>query len=163
MLPKYQSILVPSDLTPNSANAFKHAVMLARQHDAKIYLLHVVAQIDNAMRGYMATVLGDERLKDFEQKNEQQALIELKKELDDFAREELADYPEDLARFAGTEVLIGNPVIKIIEVARRMSVDVIVMGTHSKGPLEHAFLGSTAERVINKAIRPVFLVPLPKR
>jgi nucleotide-binding universal stress UspA family protein len=36
------------------------------------------------------------------------------------------------------------------------------MGTHSKGALEHALLGSVAEKVLHKTTRPVFVVPLPK-
>jgi nucleotide-binding universal stress UspA family protein len=36
------------------------------------------------------------------------------------------------------------------------------MGTHGKGVLEHAFLGSVAEKVLRKARKPVFIIPLPE-
>ena len=86
----------------------------------------------------------------------------MKQELDVFAKKELEHFPEDLARFSGTEVVIGHPVIKILETANRLDVDLIVMGTHGKGAIEHAFLGSVAEKVLKKSTRPVFVVPLPK-
>jgi len=35
------------------------------------------------------------------------------------------------------------------------------MGTHSKGPLAHAFLGSVAEKVLNRIKIPVFIIPIP--
>lgn len=162
MLPAYKAILVPTDLSHNSANAFKHAVMLARQNGAQIHLLHVVQQVDSAMRGYISAVMGDARLEEFEVKHQQDAQVILKKELDKFAKDELAAFPDDLARFAGAEVLIGDPVVKILEQANQLNVDVIVMGAHSKGALEHAFLGSVTERVLKKANRPVFVVPLKK-
>ncbi len=162
MLPIYKRILVATDFTPNSDNAFKHAVMLARQHQAKIHLLHIVPQVDSSMRSYLSSVIGQEKLEELEAKNAAEARAELKKELDDFAQRELINHPDDLARFAGSEVVNGNPVLKIIEAADRLEADVIVMGTHSKGVLEHAFLGSVAEKVLQKAHCPVFVIPLPK-
>ena len=162
MLPFYKKILVTSDLTPNSEFAFKHAVMLGRRNDAKIYLLHVLPQVDASMRNYLSTMVGESRMEEFEQDNMELAKNKLRQNLDDFAKKELADFPEDLVRFAGAEVVIGHPDIKILETANRLDVDLIVMGTHGKGLIEHAFLGSVAEKVLKKSTRPVFVIPLPK-
>jgi len=41
-----------------------------------------------------------------------------------------------------------------------LSADLIVMGTHGKGALRYAFLGSVAEKVLRKTLRPVLIVPL---
>ena len=162
MLPFYNKILVTTDLTPNSEFAFKHAVMLGRRNDAKIYLLHVLPQVDSTMRNYISSMLGEKQLKELEQNNMEKARNEMKREIDDFAKKELANFPEDLARFAGTEVAVGHPVIKILETAKRLDVDLIVMGTHGKGIIEQAFLGSVAEKVLKKSTWPVFVIPLPK-
>lgn len=162
MLPYYKTILVPCDLTPNSEYAFKHAVMLARHNDAKIYLLHIMPQVDSSMRSYISSVLGENKLEELEQNNIQKAKEELKHELEDFAKQELANFPEDLARFSGAEVKTGHPVIKILETANLIDADLIVMGSHGKGVIEHAFLGSVAEKVLKKSTRPVFVIPLPE-
>ncbi|MEE4254446.1 MAG: universal stress protein [Desulfuromusa sp.] len=162
MLPFYKRILVTSDLTPNSEFAFKHAVMLGRRNNAKIHLLHVLPQVDSSMRSYISSILGENKLEELEEYNIQKAKEDLTQELEDFAKQELANFPEDLARFAGAEVAIGHPVIKILETAERLDVDLIVMGTHGKGVIEHAFLGSVAEKVLKKSTRPVFVIPLPK-
>lgn len=161
MLPLYDTILVTSDFTPNSDHAFKHAVMLARQNNAKIHLLHVIQQIDSSARGYISSVIGESRLAEFEKNNYENAQLELQKELDEFAAKELKNYPQDLARFAGSRVVVGQPVYQILEIADELDADVIVMGTHGKGVIEHAFLGSVAEKVLRKATRPVFTIPLP--
>jgi nucleotide-binding universal stress UspA family protein len=113
------------------------------------------------MRSYLSSVMGQEKLESLERKNEQDAHTEIKAELDRFAKTELTDHPADLQRFAGAIVAIGNPVLKILETADRLNADVIVMGTHSKGMLEHAFLGSVAEKVLQRAKRPTFIIPLP--
>lgn len=163
MLPFYKKILVTTDLTPNSEYAFRHAVMLARRNDAKIYLLHVLPQVDSSMRGYLSAVLGKNELDELETTNMENAKISMKKELEDFTRKELVDFPEDLARFAEVIVAIGHPVVKILEEADQLDVDLTVMGTHGKGPIEQAFLGSVAEKVLKKSKRPVFVVPLQNK
>ena len=58
MLPNIKSILLATDLSENSTEAFKHAVMLSRAGDAKIHLLHVVAEVDSGVRTYVAAVMG---------------------------------------------------------------------------------------------------------
>ena len=162
MLPSYSSILVPIDFTPNSDHAFKHAVMIARQSNAKIHLLHVMPEIDSTMLNYISTFLGDSRMEKLQKDGTKTAQGEMKKTLDNFAKVELKNFPEDLARFAETTVSVGHPVVKILEAADKLEADIIVMGTHGKGVLEHTFIGSVAEKVLHKSTRPVFIVPLPK-
>lgn len=161
MLPFYNNILVTTDFTPNSENAFRHAVMLARLNNAKIHLLHVIQQVDPAMHNFVSTVIGEDLLAEYEKNNMEKARSELKKRLDHFIDIELANFPNDRKHIADTVVTIGHPVVKILEEAKRLDADVIVMGTHSKGALEQAFLGSVTEKVLRKANRPVFAIPLP--
>ncbi len=162
MLPKYNSILVTTDLTPHAETVFKHAIMLARQNEAKIHLLYVVPQVDSSVRSYVATVLGSESLDKLERTHQQDALQKIRAELEHFAHTELEDHPEDMQRFAGVDIRIGNPVEQILASAKQLEADVIVMGTHSKGVIEHSFIGSVAERVLQKASCPAFIIPLPK-
>lgn len=159
MLPTYQNILVATDFTENSDHAFKHAVLLARLHDAKIHLLHVIPQIEPV---YMSSMLGQEKkLESIRKQHEQASLDVIKQQLDKFVQVELADYPTDQKRFDGAKVAIGNPMLLILATAEEVNADVIVMGKHSKGMLEHAFLGSVAEKVLQRAKCPIFVIPLP--
>jgi|JTFP01.1.fsa_nt_gb nucleotide-binding universal stress UspA family protein len=141
MLPQYQKILVTTDFTENSDFAFKHAVMLARQTDARIYLLHVLAELEIT--------------------NWDKAHEALKQELKEFADKELKNHPEDIAHFVEPIVATGNPVHRIVETADNLDVDVVIMGTHGKGLIDHALLGSITEKVLKKIRRPIFVVPLP--
>ncbi|PLX79643.1 MAG: universal stress protein [Desulfuromonas sp.] len=161
MLPQYKNILVTTDLSPNSENAFRHAVMLARHNDAKIHLLHVVPDIDSSVRGYVSAVMGQEKLAEFESKHETDAKLEIQREIDRFAKDELSSLPQDLERFSGTIVKHGHIVPEILKAADELNADVIVMGTHGMGAIEHTFLGSTAEKVLRKSKRPVFVLPFP--
>jgi nucleotide-binding universal stress UspA family protein len=161
MLPNYSNILVATDLSHNAVNAFKHAVMMARRNQAKIHLLHVVPEVDASMRNYISALMVKGSLDKFETQHEEEARQEIQRRLTKFAEDELSDQPEDLQRVASIEVLHGNPVALILQRADRLNVDVIVMGSHGKGAVEHAFLGSTAEKVLRKTKRPVFIVPIP--
>jgi nucleotide-binding universal stress UspA family protein len=53
----------------------------------------------------------------------------------------------------------GNPARRILEHARTLPADLIVMGTHGQGGFERLVLGSVAERVLRKATCPVLTVP----
>ncbi|BCR04120.1 universal stress protein [Desulfuromonas versatilis] len=161
MLPNYSNILVATDLSQNSVHAFKHAVMMARRNQAKIHLLHVVPEVDASMRAYISAMMVKGSLDKFEAQHEEEARQEIQKRLKKFAEDELADHPEDLQRIASIEVSHGHPVAKILQVADQNKIDVIVMGSHGKGAIEHAFLGSTTEKVLRKSKRPVFVIPLP--
>ncbi len=160
MLPLYKNILIPTDFSENSNLAFRHAVMLARQNNAQIYLLHVIPPLDQSMKNYLSTYMDQKIVDEMEQNKMQSHQEDLKKELQNFTQTELGDFPEDLKRFVCITVEVGQPVAKILEVAVEKDIDVIVMGTHGRGIIEHAFLGSVAEKVLRKAHCPVFVVPL---
>jgi len=161
MLPNYKNILVPTDLSHNAVHAFKHAIMMARRNKAQLHLLHVIPEVDASMRSYISAMMLKGSLDRFETEHEDQALLTLQKELKEFAEQELADHPEDLQRVASIQVVHGHPVAKILQTADQLNADVIVMGSHGKGPVEYAFLGSTAEKVLRKSKRPVFVIPVP--
>ena len=55
-------------------------------------------------------------------------------------------------------VVVGRPWQEVTELARKMGVDLIIMGTHGYTGLKHVMMGSTAERVIRHAPCPVLVV-----
>jgi nucleotide-binding universal stress UspA family protein len=57
------------------------------------------------------------------------------------------------------EVSEGRPVDQILERARALTADLIVMGTHGRSGFERLFIGSVAEKVLRKASCPVLTVP----
>jgi nucleotide-binding universal stress UspA family protein len=59
-------------------------------------------------------------------------------------------------------VVSPHPEIAIVEKARELEADVIVMGTHGRTGLTRALIGSTADKVVRHSHVPVVLVPLAK-
>ena len=64
---------------------------------------------------------------------------------------------------AVTTTVLGHPVMEILRYANENAIDLIVLGTHGRGPLGHVVLGSVAERVVRKAPCPVLTVRTPER
>lgn len=155
MIPKIKRVLYATDLSENSMYAFRYAVNTMEKHDAEMVVLHVIENIPQAMWAYgmLDRDVGDIKEGTIEQ---------LSKRLDDFCREELRERPEYMKRITAVEVRRGYPAEVILRIADDQDCDVIIMGTHGKGLLSYTFLGSVAERVLRRANKPVFIIPLPK-
>jgi nucleotide-binding universal stress UspA family protein len=160
MIPAYKTILYATDLTQNAAHAFRHAVGIARCHQARIYILHVLPEMEPAVLNYVSTVMGEDRLADLELAHKAEVQDEIRKRLHEFAKAELADRPDDVDRIASIEIHHGNPAAEILKAADRLNADLLVLGSHGKEALKYAFLGSVAEKVLRKTQRPVVVVPL---
>ena len=56
----------------------------------------------------------------------------------------------------------GSTAELILETAKEMNADIIVMGTHSKSWLENTLMGSVTEHVLHHAAIPLFIIPTKK-
>ena len=59
---------------------------------------------------------------------------------------------------ARTLIVAGTPFVEIVRTARAEGADLIIIGTHGRGAVAHALLGSVAEKVVRKAPCPVLTV-----
>jgi universal stress protein A len=141
-------ILVPTDFSEASPPALHAAIRLAQTFHASIGVLHV-----NIDPNLVLPPPGD--------------LITAPIDVTDI----LADDAERLDRVAeevrragvpctaATEV--GRTHTEIVNHARGIGAQLIVMGTHGRQGIGHALLGSVAEKVVQHAPCPVLVVPLP--
>ena len=160
MLADYKTILYATDLSLSARPVFRHAVGHAEKYGAKIHIIHVVPEIDTSHYQYLSALVGEKMINKQDQKRHDEILNEIKKRVSLFAHEELAHHPDRLEALAGIEVLHGNPVDLILEAAERLDADLVVMGTHGKGFMEYAFLGSIALKVLRRIKRPVLIAPI---
>jgi len=154
MIPEIKRILYTTDLSPNSAYAFRYAINSANKHNAEIIILHVVEE--------MAPFFDEVRLKAISDERITEAMDRIRKRLKIFCDRELKNDPECVGRVASIEVCQGYPPEEILRKADEFSCDVIVMGTHGKGIIRHSFLGSAAQKVLRRVRKPVFVIPLPE-
>ena len=154
MIPEIKKILYTTDLSPNSAYAFRYAINSAKKHDATIIILHVVEE--------RAPFFEEERQKMISEKKITEAIDRIRNQLKIFCDRELKDDPECSDRVVSIEVCQGYPPEEILKKADELNCDVIVMGTHGKGVIRHSFLGSAAQKVLRRVRKPVFIIPLPE-
>jgi nucleotide-binding universal stress UspA family protein len=162
MLPRIKRILYATDLSPNSKYAFRYAINSAIKHDARIIILHVLEPISPAVHALMESYLDDDQRKQIFDAKIAYTIELIEKRLKMFCEEELAGDPRAADRIQSIEVCEGFPPDDILEKASTLDCDAIVMGTHGKGVIANTFLGSTAKRVLRRARKPVFIIPLPK-
>ena len=159
MIPTFKKILYATDLTENAAYAFRYAVSLTQQHGAKIHILHVLEEIKGNI---MAAYFDMEKLQEIREKGKEELKDRIRKRLEIFCQRELMDDPKCRDLVASIEVLEGDPAAAILRKADDLGADLVVMGTHGKGLLSHAFFGSVAEKVLHRIKIPVFIIPIPQ-
>ncbi len=134
-------ILVPIDFSEHARAAAHLASDIAREHKAKVLLLHV----DPPPLVHGEAV--DRRTPDY------QANL---KALIDGVRLPHADVEVE------RHLAEGIPAEEIVNVAKEQGCDLIVMGTHGRSGLLRAVIGSVAEHVIRLAPCPVLTVRFPQ-
>jgi len=59
-------------------------------------------------------------------------------------------------------LVVGTPVTRIVEVAEKKQVDMIIMGSHGRTGLAHLLVGSKVQRVVQLSPIPVTVVKVPQ-
>jgi nucleotide-binding universal stress UspA family protein len=167
------NILYSTDLSENARYAFAYAVSLANVYKAKLILLHVLSEVPDIIdKSLIGGYIGEAQWESIKENNLQEAkdaLIGKRRDhalisgiLDEFSAKAKADLGEHAIPSDEVIVKRGNPVEVILETANENHCDLIVMGTHGRGTLTDAMMGSTARRVVRRSEKPVLVVRLPE-
>ena len=162
MIPKIKKILYATDLSDNSAHAFRYAINSALKHDAGIIILHVFELITTTNRFALDLYLDEDLRKKIFNERVSDTIDRIRKRLKIFCDKEFGGDTKLADRVESIEVCEGFPAEEILKKADEFNCDAIVMGTHGKGLISHAFLGRTTKRVLRRTRKPVFIIPLPK-
>lgn len=139
-----RQIVVPVDFSEPCRKTLRYAKGFAQQFGAKLLLLHVVEpMVYPADFGYMPIdpeTIESERVED------------LKAELKRFAESLPAGVEVE------TAVLLGRAWKVITDFASEKAADLVVISTHGYTGLQHALLGSVAEKIVRHAHCPVLVV-----
>ena len=145
-----KNILVPTDFSETSRVALTYARELAERFQSAVHLLHIIPEVNLGLEAMdVPNVLPEDRQEQWANAAEDQ----LRNLLPDAERARLR---------VRREVRRGHPFVEIVRYAKRRNIDVIVMGTHGRGAIEHMLLGSVAENVVRQATCPVLTVRDPE-
>jgi nucleotide-binding universal stress UspA family protein len=86
----------------------------------------------------------------------------MKDRLERFYKDELADSLPDVNPKCVSDIVVvnGHAAEEIRKFADQNSVDLIVMGTHTKEGITHGLLGSTARKLTHIIKTPVLVIPV---
>ena len=144
----FDKILFATDFSESSEHAFEYALALAQKFNCRLTILHVINEpVD--LRGFYVPHVSFENLE---------------KEIEEGAQQMMAKFCDThITDFANYETLIvtGIPYEEILKHAEKNQDSFIVLGTQGRSGIDHLLFGSTAERVVRKALCPVVTVRLP--
>ena len=140
------TILVPTDLRPESIIAIRYALTLAKQFDANLTLLHVLEEpytSDTELKP------GAKELPVLGKGNEERELALLEAEI----RLE--------HRNCRSFFRVGTPFLQIVHETENIAASLIVISSHSYRWLERLLHGSTADFILHRTLCPVLIVKEP--
>ena len=161
MIPQIKKILYATDLSKNSAYAFRYAMNLAEKYDAEIVVLHVIEPIPPMVKHYVKGFVDEINWEEKVKYQQEMAIERIKKRLEEFCKRETQDAPQCLALVSTILVRPGHPVEEILKTVDEEQCNLTILGTHGKGFLKQTFLGSVARSVLDRARKPVFIIPIP--
>lgn len=145
----YRCILVPSDGSPRARRAARFAARLARKVGARVLALYVVPEaVPSAFSGgalYLSPFLS-RRLR-----------AELRRTAERAVDVVAAEAKREGIRCSRLRSRAAHPWQAIVHTARRRGCDLIVMGSHGRGPAASAVLGSETTQVLAHSKIPVLV------
>ena len=164
-----KKILFATDLSDNALRAFAYAVSLANLYQARLTILHVIAEdpdLDERIIGHVSAETW-EMIKQRHFDEAREMLIGKRKGSGRAIKEALDTFCEQAQNegsgFDAEEIMVlrGNPSDQILATLESKSCDLVVMGSHGYSGLKDALMGGTSRRVVRNSNVPVVLVPLP--
>ena len=138
----FKKILLPVDGSPVSLHAIRVGLDLAAALGAEVATVFAV----EPEMGFSGEVrLSDAELLDLSRQDDEQVMAAARRETG------LPDHAEHFVR-------VGHAAEGIDAIAKAWGADLIVMGSHGRGGLGRALLGSVSETVIRHAPCPVMIV-----
>ena len=145
----FKNILCPIDFKPRSKMALKKAIHIAHQFNSRIVLLNIDERFKTKEQMVMSRIsvshLGDEY-----------------KKIAVTAKKEMHTLVKDLeSETINSEYLVRDGVAEevIVKISKEKDIDLIVMGTNGRDSLSDLILGSTTQKVVEKSICPVLVMP----
>lgn len=151
-----KKVLIALDYGPTARKIAETGYAMAKSMNAEITLIHVTTDaIYYSSRSY-SPVLG---LDAFNNAGilETTPIEVVKKAAQDYL-EQMKQHLGDTA--INSVVEEGDTGDGILEAAKALKADVIVMGTHSRRGLSKILLGSVAEKVLRHSTTPLFIIPV---
>ncbi len=151
-----KKVLIALDYHPVSEKVAETGYELAKNMNAEVCLLHVLDDVAFYSAEY-PTFLGYEGYPgigpDFNVAQEMHNIAR------DFLSKAAGHLDDEKVQ---THLAEGDTAKTLLAYAEEWKADLIVMGTHSHSALEKLFMGTVAQKILEKTKIPVYMVPVKK-
>ena len=145
-----KTILAPIDFSPVSRRVVDEAATLAVAFNGRLVLLHVT-QPPLITSDYGLMLENIAQITAVAKKAASRQLARLRQEL------------QSKLITADTILMVGSPIAIILDQAKKLKADYILMGSHGHTAFYELLVGSTASGVLKKAPCPVIITPPGER
>jgi len=142
---KIKKVLIAMDYDETSQKVAEVGFSMAKAMSAETTLLHVIYEQPVYYSAYL-----------YMRELQVDILHDLKKSTQDFLNKTKKHLGDESIQTALKE---GEIAETILNTAKELNVDIIVMGTHSRKWLENIIMGSEAEKVLKKTTIPLYIIP----
>jgi nucleotide-binding universal stress UspA family protein len=140
-----EKILFPLDFAEHYDTLLPWVSAFVGKFDATLYVLFVTQDLSS----FASFHVPHGNIQSFQEQAEAAA----NKEMAATLKEHFQKFPKLESR-----VLTGDPAAKIMELAKKEKIDLIIMGAHGRKGLERVFFGSVADKVVTNAPCPVLTI-----
>lgn len=151
---KMKKILIALDYNPTAQKVAEDGFAMAQAMNAQVTLLHV--SVDAAMYANVYASMGVWQIDSVNTQETMEVTNAGSRNFLEKAKRHLG------AKSIQTILKTGDFAHQILECAREINADCIVMGSHSQKWLENVLLGSVTEEVLRKTTIPMFIIPNKK-
>ena len=137
---QYRSILVPFDGSESSRKALLRACELTKADGGEITVVYVIPRYEEMVEFFKTDAV-------------KKSLFQQAEKIIDGAKKIAAEKDVEIKAV----IQEGHAGDKIVEISNTFENDLIVIGTHGWRGVDKAIMGSTAERIIANASRPILI------
>lgn len=144
----FSKILVPVDFSSYTDHILRYAAEIATKFASSLHLIHVIPNMDyfTPYESFMAAG----------------TIVAVQKGVEVEVRKDLEEVAGRVAGIGVTQAIrTGTAFVEIVNYVEEQGIDLVVMGTHGRGRLEHILLGSVAEKVVRRSPCPVLTIRPP--
>lgn len=154
-----KKILIAIDYNPTAEKIVEAGYSLAKSMNAEITLLHVVADYTYYSSLDYSPIMGFDSFSNMGML-QTNTVIELENAAHEFLEKTKSHLGDPSVKIL---VKDGDSGDAIIEAAKNLDADVIVMGSHSRRGLDKILMGSVAAKVLRHSEVPLFIIPVSEK
>ena len=144
-MPKVEKILLPIDFAEQYETFLPWVSTFVEKFGATLYVVFVAQDLAEFSTFYVP----HSSIQGFQE----EALAAAQKRMAEAVQESFKKFPK-----LETRVAVGAPAKKILEIAAKEKIDLIIMGTHGRHGLERTLFGSVADKIVQAAPCPVITI-----